>query len=173
MRHLLCTLIFIGFSFGQEAKVKLHALDIGIGLFNNELVYIKDYSESLIGLNADFNLSLKYRKHLLNIGYCGGEELAFFGKPSYNYHFLKAQYGRRLDATNCLKLEGFAGLGLYHQSRRFGFNYGSRTELSLPISIKTIFLFKQSKGMSINTHYNIGKYDNIFSMNVGYYYQFN
>lgn len=162
-------LLFVVITYGQENKIKLHSGDVGFGFFLNRINILEPNDGNTGGLNLNINFTVKYNKHLSNIGFIGGEELSFWGKPNYNFSVLKLQYGRRLDIAKWLKLEGFIGISHLNQKRK-DFSYN---ELAYPISLKTIFKISPSGGVNINTNYILREYERNLVFNIGYYYQFN
>jgi hypothetical protein len=154
----------------EENKFRLRSLDAGFGIFYNEFTFNNtDYTESTGGLCFNSQLTTSLKNNLFALSYLGGEEFDIFGTPSYSFHNFNLFYGRALELTKWLHLEGFAGIGYFLQSHSFLKSY---SQLAYPLKFNMVFLFNGHKGLSLSGIYLIGQQERLLSVNISYYYKF-
>ena len=151
----------------QDSKMKLHAINVGLGNFH----FQKDVNGH-DGVSFITDLTISLNKNLISVSYLGGSSTRLLEGPAYTFKEFCLLYGREWKALNWLRFEGFAGLGNFNQNSKDP-NIGDDSTFSFPLRVNTKFYFTKKFGMGFNTNYSINSINNTFSTNLIFHYRFN
>lgn len=158
---------FIAKAQESSYKIKMHAVNVGVGSFH----FQKDINGH-DGLSVITDLTISLNKNLISVSYLGGTSIKILDGPNYNFEEYSLLYGREWKALDWLRFEGFAGLGHFNQSSKDP-NIGDDSIISFPLRVNTKFYFTKKFGMGFNTNYSINSINNNFSTNLIFHYRFN
>lgn len=117
------------------------------------------------------NGTLESNKNLINLSFLSGSEIGVVGGSTYNFNEFSVTYGRELQLTKSFNLEGFAGIGSYHQNSKNSYVVAGNT-VSFPLKLNIKFYFNKKFGLGINNIYSINKLNNNLSTNLIAHYNF-
>lgn len=157
-------------SLTLNAQLKLNSISTGLGIFyiNNLLKEssVENLQQGGISFTAETIISIN--KHLISFTYISESELPILGPATFNVNEFNLMYGRNIEATKWLKLEGFAGFGIFSQKDTAYHN----SVVSFPLRLNIIFFPRTRINIGLNGNYGINTLNNSLSTHLILRYSF-
>ena len=167
---IITAIIFSSFTaISQEsnAKIKVHAVNVGGGSF-----HFQNDINGHDGVSIITDITISLNKNLISGSYLGGTSIKILDGYNYGFEELSLLYGREWKATDWLRFEGFAGFGYFSQNTKNP-NISDDSIISFPLRVNIKFYFTKKFGMGLNTNYSTNSINNNFSNNLIFHLRFN
>jgi hypothetical protein len=154
----------------SSSKIRMHSANVGVGIFD-----FQKNGNGVTGASLLADATLALGKNLFSVSYLSGEELAILQDTKYNFNELSLLYGREWNAAKWFKVEGFVGVGYYHQKieDRSIDVIEKDNVVSVPLRMNAKFYFTKKFGLGFCTNYSINSLANNFSESLIFHYRFN
>lgn len=162
---ILC-LIFSLNIYAQKNNLKIHSTEFGFGG-----AYVKKNNFEAGGFSFVVDLTTSFGKNLISTSFLAAPKNDLIIGSNYNFNEFRIQYGRELSLNNWIKLEGFAGVGYFHQNRVLS-EIVKDNAISFPLKLNAKFYVAENYAIGLNTNYSFNRINNVLSANVIFQFKF-
>ncbi|WP_405207963.1 hypothetical protein [Aquimarina sp. LLG6339-5] len=160
----------------ENNKFKFRSIQSGFGIYHSKPQNNDLYDHS--GITVNGLVSMSYKKNIFSFHLETGTELVFinFGDDPelQGFYGVNLLYGRELELTRWLKIEGNIGIGLYHHkiTTKSG-TTDQKNVLGIPINTKLLFYPAKRFAFGLSPFVNFNSINTTYSGNVVFQYKFN
>lgn len=166
-KHFLIILIIsqAGLLMSQNNSLKLRSTSLSFGFLGSK--------STAFGAGACLDLTAGVNKNLFSLYLNGGLELNINDEEE-DYSEIGLCYGREINLSNKIKLEGHLGLAYYIHRLKKTVRDTKVTEsaLGIPIRLKLLHYKGDHFGWGFTSHMNWNKLENLYSVYLIFQYKF-